>query len=381
MQSTPWRRWAFILVIGTALGATEQGRAQSREQGKAQARPLDIVAYYAGRNTMMDSFPVEKLTHIIFSFCHLKGDTLSVMNANDTLRIRHMVALKSRNPNLKVMVSLGGWGGCKTCSDVFKDKKKRKFFVKSTRHLLEYFQADGIDLDWEYPALANVPGYPYAPEDVANFTDLVRRLRHTLGKRYEISFAAGGFTAYLLKSIEWKKVYPLVNRINLMTYDLVNGYDTTSGHHTALYSSPGHPESIDHAVRLLRDSFGVPPVKIAIGAAFYARVFEGMDSVDNGLYRHGHFKFGVDYRNFSQRFPVDSGFVYHWDTVARAPFYYNKLQKLFVTFDDTMSIRLKTQYAIQNHLGGVMFWELSGDTYEDGLLDVIYDERKRLSSN
>jgi chitinase len=340
-------------------------------------KPLPIIGYYAGRNTMVDSFPVEKLSHIIFSFVHLRGDSLAVMNANDTLRIRHLVALKGRNPSMKVILSLGGWGGCRTCSDVFSTRRGRKVFVRTTRRTLQDFHADGIDLDWEYPALANVPGYPFKEADREHFTDVVRRLRRSLGGKYEISFAAGGFTDYILHSIDWKRVMPYVDRVHLMTYDLVNGYSTETGHHTPLYSSPGHPESTDHAVRLL-DSLGVPLSKVAIGLAFYGRIWERVDSASalatNGLYRPGHFRSGVDFRNFPQVLSPDSGFVYHWDSTAQAPFVYNPRRGWFATFDDTVSTRLKTRYAVDHRLGGVMFWELAGDAFTNGLLDVIYKE-------
>lgn len=355
-----------LCLAAFLLFATAAADAQS-------ARALPIIAYYSGRVTMVDSFRVEQLSHIIFSFVHLRHDSLAVMNKNDTLRIRHLVALKARNPSMKVILSLGGWGGCRTCSPVFMSKKARKRFAQTAKKTLEDFHCDGIDLDWEYPALANVPGYPYADADRDNFTDLVRRLRRKLGKGYEISFAAGGFTSYIRHSIDWKKVTPYVDRINLMTYDLVNGYDTVTGHHTPLYSSPGHIESTDHAVRLL-DSLGVPPSKIAIGLAFYGRIFDNVDSAGGGLWQHGHFRSGVSYRNIPTLLSPDSGFVYHWDPTAQAPFAYSASRRWFVTFDDTTSVRLKTQYAIDHGLGGLMFWELAEDAFEGGLLNTLYNE-------
>jgi chitinase len=336
---------------------------------------LAVIGYYAGRTTAIDSFPTEKLTHIIFSFCHLDGNRLNVNNAGDSDKIRHLVALKEKNPSLKVILSLGGWGGCKTCPDVFATAKGRKEFVRSVKELTAYFHTDGIDLDWEYPALANVPGYPYAPEDKDHFTALIRLLRRKLGKDQEISFAAGGFTDYLKTSIDWKKVAPRVNYINLMSYDLVNGYSTMTGHHTSLYSTPAQPESTDHAVRYL-DSIGVPLSKVAIGIAFYARIFEDVDSVNDGLYRPCRFKRGVSFRDQTTVLSADSGYVHYWDPVAQAPYAYNARQRLFATFDDPRSVGVKTRYALDKHLGGVMFWQLSEDMFSEGLLDVIYKTKK-----
>src|SRR5438309_2196357 len=188
---------------------------------QAQKKNFAVIAYYAGSPQQADSFAIEKLTHIIFSFCHLKGNELWIRNARDTSVIEKLVSLKSRNPGLKVMLSLGGWGGCETCSAVFSSPKNRKEFARSAKTLCKNFGADGIDLDWEYPAIAGFPGHAYAPDDKENFTKLVQQLRKTLGKKSEISFAAGGFSEYINQSIDWKKVMKSVDFVNLMTYDLV----------------------------------------------------------------------------------------------------------------------------------------------------------------
>jgi chitinase len=94
------------------------------------------------------------------------------------------------------------------------------------------------------------------------------------------------------------------------------------------------------------------------------------------LYQRGKFQRSINYKNFSSQLSADSGFIYHWDEEASAPYLYNPSKSLFVTHDDPRSIRLKTRYAIDKGLRGIMFWELSGDLYEDGLLDAI-DKAKR----
>ena len=335
-----------------------------------QREPFAVIAYYAGRPTEIDSFQIEKLTHIIFSFCHLKGNRLNVNNARDTLTIQNMVALKRRNPDLKVMLSLGGWGGCATCSDVFSEKKNRKEFAKSVRELSEYFKTDGIDLDWEYPVIQGYPGHKFSANDKEHFTALVRQLRKTLGKYQVITFAAGGFLSYLKDAIDWKPVMKKVDIVNLMTYDLVSGFSTTTGHHTPLYSTQQQSHSVDLAIHYL-DSLGVPRNKMVIGAAFYGRMWGNVEAVNNGLYQSGQFKRGIAYRNFPAALSPDSGYVYFRDTIANAPYIYHPSRKEFVTYEDVQSIVAKTRYANDNGLRGIMFWQLAEDTYENGLLEAI----------
>jgi len=117
-----------------------------------------------------------------------------------------LVSLKARNPKLKVLLSLGGWGGCESCSAVFSTAEGRALFVKSVAEVTTYFKTDGIDLDWEYPSIAGYPGHLYQEADRANFTALIQGLRSALGPKNELSFAAGGFKTYLDLSVDWKTV-------------------------------------------------------------------------------------------------------------------------------------------------------------------------------
>lgn len=336
----------------------------------SQIDKYSVIAYYTGNAEEIDKYQVSKLTHIIFSFAHLKGNELSIDNVENGNTIRHLVSLKQKNPQLKIILSLGGWGGCETCSDVFATSKGREEFSASVLRLITEFGADGIDLDWEYPAIEGYPGHRYVKEDKQNFTALVQELRKVLGRKYEISFAAGGFEQYIRESIEWDKVTPLVDKINLMSYDLTNGYSKFSGHHTPLYSSAKQKESADKAIKLL-DSLGVDKRKIIIGAAFYARTWENVDSVDQGLYRPGKFKDFVNYKNFNTYFAAENGYIHYWDSLTSAPYSYSPKLKIFATYDDQSSIELKTRYVIDHKLGGIMFWELTCDPYSEGLLDVI----------
>lgn len=178
-----------------------------------------------------------------------------------------------------------------------------------------------------------------------------------------------------MNSIEWEEVMPLLDRVNLMSYDLVNGNSPATGHHTPLYSTESQIESADNAVRFL-DALSIPREKLVIGAAFYARVWEEVANINNGLYQAGKFQQAVLYKQLDEFFTNNPGFEYYWDSAAQSPYHYNPEKKLFVTYDDSLSIALKTQYALQNNLGGIMFWQLSGDNSENGLLEVIHTVKR-----
>jgi chitinase len=344
--------------------------------GKQQKPPFEIIAYYSGNGENIEQYSIGKLTQIIFSFLVLKDDTLAFPSPRRKEALRKVVALKQKFPNLKVLVSMGGWGGCKTCSDVFAMAGSRKRFAASVASLMKEYDVDGIDIDWEYPAIAGFPGHTYRPEDRDNFTDLMVQLRREMGPDAELSFAAGGFTQFLEKSVDWKAVMPYLDRVNLMTYDLVHGFSTRTGHHTALYShAPHQTESTDNCVQWLLAN-GVPSGKLVIGSGFYARIWENVSKENNGLFQEGKFKRSFDYKDFSYLEP-DSGWVHQWDMTAMAPYAYNRTASLFATYDNSESLKEKVNYARNLQLGGIMFWELGCDVPGDGLLDQLHESVKK----
>ncbi len=330
-----------------------------------------VVAYYTGNGEAINQYPLEKITHIIFSFMTLHGDSLTFRGEEQRKSLQQLVALKKQHPQLKIMVSIGGWGGCASCSGLFASAVHRNNFAKSTVSLFKQYDIDGLDLDWEYPAIEGYPGHAWDKTDKNNFTELVKALRNEMGSAFLISFAAGGFTKYLEESVDWNEVAPLVDFVNLMTYDLVNGYSQVTGHHTLLYDYRPEQESTRKCVEWLLNK-NVAADKLIVGAAFYARVWEHVENKDHGLYQPGKFLRGVSYKDFGTYFSDSSGYEYFWDKAAKAPFRYSASKKLFATFDDKHSIQEKVKFIVKKKLGGMMFWELSEDVPTDGLVDEIW---------
>ena len=329
-----------------------------------------VIGFCMRDNGSIEQYEIDKLTHLIFWFTNLQGNKISIKNAEDEDRLKRFVALKEKYPKLKVLISFGGWGGCETCSDVFASDNGRKEFAISVKDLLEKYNADGIDIDWESPVIGGYKNHKSSKADKANFTELIKELRKVLPTESEICFDANSFKEFIDKSIDWNEVMPLVDFVNLMTYGLPNNERGHTGHHTALFSSPFQNESVDIAIHRL-DSIGVSMNKIIIGAGFYSQVYENVDSLNNGLGRTGKFKAYMNYNELVDKYTRNEDYEYHWDSISNAPFLYNKQQKTFVTFDDKKSVSLKTKYAIDKQLGGIMFWQLKGDNYREGLLDAI----------
>ncbi len=342
----------------------------SYSQNKVKQDNFKVLAFYMGDGSDIEKYAIDKLTHLIFTFTKLDGNNISFKNATDEKKLKHFVALKAKYPKLKVIVSFGGWGGCKTCSDVFASNTDRKAFVISVQKFINKYKLDGIDIDWESPVIGGYKNHKAQAQDKDNFTKLMKELRMALPPSCELSFDANSFETFIQKSIDWKAVMPWVDYVNLMTYGLPSNVPNTTAHHAALYSSPSQKESADRGIKELLN-LGVPSEKIIIGAAFYGVVAVNIENNNNGVGQKGNFKEYISYKALHKKYAKKEGYRPFWNDTLKTTHLYNKETKTFVSFDDKKAVSLKTQYAIDNKLGGIMFWQLRGDRYKNGLLEVI----------
>jgi chitinase len=155
-----------------------------------------------------------------------------------------------------------------------------------------------------------------------------------------------------------------VDTVNLMTYDYYEaGSDATTGHHAPLYADPADPKkaSSDETVREYEKA-GVPAGKILLGVPFYGRAWGDVPDNNHGLFQPGKTVAGVDaqYSAIVANM-LGQGFTRYWDDAAKAPYLYSAEKHIFVSYEDPESLRLKCDYVRSHKLGGVMFWEYSGD--------------------
>ena len=122
---------------------------------------------------------------------------------------------------------------------------------------------------------------------------------------------------------------------------------------------------------------GVPSEKLVMGIAFYGRSWY-MSSGENGginmpvdsVTRGGGYTFIKD-SLVNQR-----GFERHWDEAAKAPYLFNHETNQLISYDDEESVKFKCEYAIENNMAGVMFWQYASDPKEY-LVDAINKSIKK----
>ncbi|MDQ0639597.1 GH18 family chitinase [Pedobacter sp. W3I1] len=207
-----------------------------------------VIGYVGGYKGLIDvrKISAEKLTHINYAFVDVKNNRAFLhREATDTVNFQQLNQLKLKNPELKILISIGGWAWSENFSDAALSDTSRKAFAESAVKIIEKFKLDGVDIDWEYPGIAGEEGNVFRPEDKQNFTLILKELRlelDSLEKKSQtkklLTIAVGGFTNFI-RHTEMDKVQQYLDFVNLMTYDFYNG--DFAGHHTNLYNSKSHP--------------------------------------------------------------------------------------------------------------------------------------------
>lgn len=355
----------LFTILSVAMGCASR---PTKAVVKKEKPSFAVIGYVAGYNGLIntETLDVAKLTHINYAFVDIKDSLAWLHNEKtDTTNFRLLNLLKEKNPNLKIMISIGGWSWSKNFSNAVLTESSRKAFAASAAQIVHQHSLDGVDIDWEYPNMRG-DGNVFRPEDKQHYTLMFAELRHALDsiqqktkKIYQLTTAVGGFQEFI-RNTEMDKAQQYLDYINLMTYDYSWG---VAGHHTNMYTSTDNPNenSADKAVKAYMAA-GVPPAKLVIGMAFYGRAGIVASTDNHGLNQ----KIVSPARGGGFTYLKDSvigrnGFVRYWDDKAQAPYLFNDSTKTFISYDDEISVRIKCKYVQYNQLGGVMFWEYSSD--------------------
>lgn len=299
--------------------------------------------------------------------------------------------LKAKYPNIKVLISLGGWTWSRGFASAARPENRVAFvtscvnaYIRGNLPVTDNAGGvgaaagvfDGIDLDWEYP---NACGLQCGgAEDRANFTALLAEFRRQLNlvRPGLLLTIASGAGVEKIAATDPGQYAQHLDFINVMTYDFHGTWEPRTNHHSALFASPSDPSTGDVRFYNSNDAIeaflarGVPASKLNLGIGFYGRGWTNVPNVNNGLYQTGSAAPGTyeagneDYKVLKDR----PGTIYT-DANARATWKYDG--NTFWSYDTPAMITEKMNYVKVQNLGGAFFWEFSGDDAQGTLAKTV----------
>jgi chitinase len=231
--------------------------------------------------------------------------------------------------------------------------------------IVDQYDYDGIDLDWEYPD---------TKEEVVGFERLTRRFRKALdalgekkGRHMVVTMAAAANPgtlrwldkAFLLETMDW---------VNVMTYDFTGEWANFAGHHSPLFASskqPGNRRSTELSMKYLLEERGLPANRLAVGIPLYGRGFNVAKPYDSTKGAPKKRLPRGDYANL-HKLENDPGWTRQRDDETKNPWLISKKDPAVIGYDDAESVAIKTEWAMKHGFRGVFFWQVHGDRLPDG---------------
>ena len=316
-----------------------------------------IFAYlFCNRVTKLEDINFFGIDVVNFSFGLVKDGECYIPNEKC---LDELLNLKGRE--FKVVLSIGGWGA-DGFSDAVLTEDSRAKFIASIVKIVKEKSLDGVDLDWEYPAIGTA-GIKARVEDTVNFTLFMEGLRSELDKlpKKQLLTCAVGAAQVCADKLELKKLASVLDYLNLMTYDMAM-HNFKISHNTNLYPSKYSNISAVETIDIFHKA-GFPIEKMIMGSAFYGKVRPLRKD-------YTPTRWGYPFKEIDKG--VLNSYNYFYDKEAEAPVYYNDDE--FVSFDSVESVSAKCKYINEHNLAGIMFWELSSDNSK--LVKTMYDNLK-----
>lgn len=380
----------------------------------ACAEPV-VAAYYfpnGSGHEALERPSTTKLTHLVYAFvpvcgdspafdaaekkeraplCTGKADYAITLPATDKTRadLKAIAALKQRDPGLKVIASVGGWG-MPMFPEVVVSAERRKVFTRSAVALLEENPVfDGVDIDWEYPGGGDEARAPLSEtgrvQEAADHRALVEALRTAFdamkakdGHARLLTTAVAGYPRSVA-GIDWKGVQDDFDLVFVMTYDFTpekafqrngdySGGGGLPGHHSNLVAGPSTDGYGSDAMIRNLEAAGVPAAKMVLGAGFYGREWTKASFAADRFPASGSGGDFVGMASWTQikaRGLEAKGWTSGYDETAQAAYWHDAKSGGFISLDTPQSLDAKGRYARNEGLAGLFAWELSQD---DGTL-------------
>ncbi|MFI9275731.1 glycosyl hydrolase family 18 protein [Kitasatospora sp. NPDC052896] len=307
--------------------------------------------------------------------------------------------LKAKYPNLKILVSLGGYTYSKYFSKVAATPAFRQKFVSSCIDM--YIKGnlpqlapdpaggpgaaagifDGFDLDWEFPGtdLGHVGNF-YSPQDGANYVALLEEFRTQLnalggGKHYLTTAVLPAGPANIA-AIQPAAMSQYLDFGNVEAYDYHGAFDThgPTNAQAPLYDSPSSPATgtgftVDASVNALLQR-GFPADKMVLGVPLYGRGWTGVPAGEatHGLYQSvtgptAAFTYSAqpgvaDYKELKAAGKIKTANMF-FDQTTDSSWIYDGTN--FWSIESPQSLAFKRQYIGDKGLAGIMMYSLESD--------------------
>ncbi|WP_119394769.1 glycosyl hydrolase family 18 protein [Salinibius halmophilus] len=289
-------------------------------------------------------------------------------------------ALQADYPELKIVLSIGGWNGSRYISSVLASPESQARLIQSWLTLKEKYGFAGLELDWQYPLDGGDAENTNHPNDLVNLQVFASAYKAACEScTLMLTLGAG---SHVRERWPFDSLRHNVDYFVLHASSFNGSWSGHTGHIAPLFANPNRPTlSIDRAVKQLTDS-GLPRRQLVLQFTTVGAIWQGVNQLNNGLYQPASSQkvFGtwdneftgptgnIAYREIIEQ---QDDWQYFWDEAAQVSYLYSPQTEQFISYESKASLAEKLAYVSRNNLAGVGFWDIEGDS-EDGLIAFAF---------
>lgn len=298
-----------------------------------------------------------KIDVINYSFGKIVNGELSVRSLEN---LQNVLRLRAKGVRIVIVIDGVSTNTREAFVQAASSEENREKLATSIANVIEQYQFDGVDLDWEFPN---------GTTEKNNFSLLVKRIREKLDESdrdliLSAAVRSGGYSTHY-NLVELNKY---LDYLHIMSYGMSGS--NTARHQSALMNSTYSSFSISSSVNMYING-GMDRDKVVFGIPFYVKVGTLANPTLPALGQSLSNYYSVGYSSFMATTFVQQNFVEYFDAAAQV--YYAVGTTQFASYDNPESIRLKCEWAIENGIAGVMFWDYGHDQAGGTLLQAIYE--------
>jgi chitinase len=356
-----------------------------------------VMGYYSqwaiySPNIHIQDLQAHFMTHLVYKSAYLSHDgtiklgdafadiehlypTVNIEKEKILGSFGQLIKLKNQQPELKNIISIGGWKRSENFSFLSSTDAGRKKIAKSAIDFMKEYQFDGIEIDWQFPIYRSITPtdmqFLNHNDDPHNLELLLEELKTQCDELTKKCWLQVVLAPYSIDEIEQAQL--LNKSTDAIVVDVSRIYGDSvelTDHLSPLYAKP-EKRSINQTMIQLKSS-GIQANKIVMAIPSFSVGWDGVSSVNNGLQQSpqknswGSWdskplgETGVYNQKSLSFFLASKTYSLHWDDYAKMSYLYDsqKFGGHFITFESERSIAEKVNYVEKNHLAGIAIRQL-----------------------
>lgn len=276
---------------------------------------------------------------------------------------------QAKNNGVKILVAINSFDN-KTIDDLLSNPNSETRAIAQIKNLLETYQMDGVNIDFEYVTDTNRSTVQY-------LNHFLEKLTRTLKKDHPeriVSVDVNATALFKDQAYDMVKIGEVVDQVIVMAYEYTQSTASRAGFVAPIDSLPNQ-HSVNESITSLLGR--VPFEKVILGVPFYGYEWQTATEKEYSptVPNTGAL---ASYKRVKELLNNRTDLTKHFDNLALSPWLSYQQSGVIkqIYYEDEKSLLAKVNFSMQKRLGGIAIWALGYEGDYPNLWQAIEKSQK-----